>query len=72
MNFFKGEITQNNGLIFKLSNSIFKIPQNFTEKLKNYVNKPITMGIRPEHILEIEKEEENSFYCDVEEAYPRK
>ena len=70
MNFFEGKIVKNEGLFFKIDDFLFEIPQNYVEKLNNYVDKPITMGIRPEHILEIDKEEDNSFNCDVEVVEP--
>ena len=71
MNFFDGKVVKNNGLHFNTENNIlFNIPEKYHKPLNKYIDKPIIMGIRPEHILEVDKETENSFLCDVEVVEP--
>ncbi|CUT00835.1 hypothetical protein JGI22_00555, partial [Candidatus Kryptobacter tengchongensis] len=54
MNFLEGKIIQEDGLKFVENNNGFKllIPQEYQDKLKNYVGKEIILGIRPEHIYD--------------------
>lgn len=52
MNFLDGKIIEENTLFFQENNNglKLKIPENLTSKLKNYKDKNITLGIRPENI----------------------
>ena len=53
MNFLDGEIVTENGILgFKSENVLFGIPEPYSEKLKNYVGKPVTFGFRPEYIYD--------------------
>ncbi len=54
MNFLDGKIIHEDGLKFVENNNGLKlsIPQEFYDKLKNYVDRPIILGIRPEHIYD--------------------
>ncbi|MFC1726234.1 ABC transporter ATP-binding protein [candidate division KSB1 bacterium] len=71
MNFFDGKIVKNNGLNFSVLDKIlFQIPEKYYNSLNKYIDKPIIMGVRPEHIMEVDKETENSFSCDVEVVEP--
>jgi len=52
MNFFNGKILQNDGLRF-VSNVIqFQIPDRLSGNLKDYVDKEVILGIRPEHLYD--------------------
>ena len=52
MNFIKGSIQNEDGFIFKSDEGKCKIHFSvLPEVLKNYVGKPIEIGIRPEHIF---------------------
>ncbi|MEJ7675954.1 MAG: hypothetical protein WKF59_25465 [Chitinophagaceae bacterium] len=53
MNFIKGSIQNENGFIFKSDEGKCHIPlgNNLSEVLKDHINKPIEIGIRPEHIV---------------------
>ncbi|MEA2103478.1 MAG: sn-glycerol-3-phosphate ABC transporter ATP-binding protein UgpC [Candidatus Cloacimonadota bacterium] len=51
INFFDGEIKkEENNLVFVTPGYSLPIPDNFEEILKNYIDKKITFGIRPEDI----------------------
>jgi len=52
MNFMTGILNANGKLAFKQNTSNFALPiaSAFAQKLKPYSEKPITLGIRPEHI----------------------
>ena len=54
MNFIDGQIIQDDGIVFKSnSNGLsFKLNGKYQELLKTYVNKKITLGIRPEDIYD--------------------
>jgi multiple sugar transport system ATP-binding protein len=53
MNFIKGEIVQQDGLYFKDSSFQLKLESTKADKISKYINKKITLGIRPEDIVEI-------------------
>jgi len=55
MNFFKGKILKENGLWFKNSSIGLKVPQHYEYSLKDYVEKEVHAGIRPEDIHETTK-----------------
>ncbi|MGE5411646.1 MAG: ABC transporter ATP-binding protein [Clostridiales bacterium] len=61
MNFINGKIVEENGLLFKDdSNSItIKIPENSSSKLKNYKDKGVILGVRPEEIYDSPMESNN-------------
>lgn len=63
MNFIDGSITGDNGLSFKSKDNslLVTLPQLYKDSLKNYINKNVTMGIRPEDIL-LEQGNEQSVY----------
>lgn len=54
MNFVEGTIHQNNGLVFKSKGGAasINVGQNYNDRLKNYVNKSVWLGIRPEDIYD--------------------
>jgi len=60
MNFVSGKVVQDNGMFFQADSLKISIPEKIKDKLLNYVNKEIIMGIRPEHILLDEKGEINA------------
>ena len=52
MNFFTGTIKNNNGLVFDEGKIQLKIPTEYQKKLSAYINKKVSIGIRPEDISE--------------------
>jgi multiple sugar transport system ATP-binding protein len=50
MNFMRGTIEQSDGLWFKEGRLKLKVAPKHMDKLKNYIGKELTMGIRPEDI----------------------
>ncbi len=54
MNFLEGKIIHEDGLKFIENNNGLRlsIPQEYHDKLKNYVGKDVILGIRPEHIYD--------------------
>jgi multiple sugar transport system ATP-binding protein len=52
MNFFSGKVTNDGRLLFTQDGSsvTLPIPASFTDRLAGIVGKPVTLGIRPEHI----------------------
>lgn len=54
MNFVEGKIIQNGNLKFKCKDESLSIPLNseYESKLKNYINKFVWIGIRPENIYD--------------------
>lgn len=54
MNFLEGKITNGNGLTFisKDNGLTLKLNSTYNEQLKSYINKNITIGIRPEDIYD--------------------
>lgn len=50
MNFMNGTLNNDSGLIFAENKIKLQIPEKFDERLRNFVNKPIIFGIRPEDI----------------------
>lgn len=63
MNFIDGKIISESGIFFLSSDESLKIPllKKQTEKLKEYINKEVTIGIRPENISISENDNENQF-----------
>jgi len=65
MNFLSGKITSENGLSFKSAKNgiTLKISQKYTDKLKSFVDKEVTVGIRPEDIYDAQATaQQDSFY----------
>jgi multiple sugar transport system ATP-binding protein len=54
MNFISGKIIREDGLKFYETNNGLKlqIPSEFHDKLENYVDRKVILGIRPEHIYD--------------------
>jgi multiple sugar transport system ATP-binding protein len=53
MNFFQGELrTENGNLMFVNEDIRLKIPQEYYDSLISYSEKPVILGVRPEHILD--------------------
>ncbi len=52
MNFIEGTIRKERALVFEESNGAFRLPidKAHTKRLAGQVGKPVTLGIRPEHI----------------------
>ena len=52
MNFIKGEIIHQGGIIFKeqVGDIIFKLPEDYAHLLIHYAGKQVILGIRPEYI----------------------
>ncbi len=50
MNFMRGTIKNDSGLIFAEGKLQLQIPEKFKKQMSNYINKPIIFGIRPEDI----------------------
>jgi len=50
MNFMEGKITNANGLWFDEGKIKLRIPDNFDNRIKDYMGKSIILGIRPENI----------------------
>lgn len=52
MNFFEGTIVNEGGLTFKQEQSGVKFPihQQYSTRVSPYLNQPVALGIRPEHI----------------------
>ena len=53
MNFFTGSVTANGGLRFQETGSDFSIPigSEFSDRLRDVLGGPVTLGIRPEHLF---------------------
>lgn len=67
MNFIEGTITKNeNNLYFKGNEISLLLPETYKEKIINYLDKPIYLGIRPEDIF-VKDEGDFSFECEVVE-----
>jgi multiple sugar transport system ATP-binding protein len=65
MNFIKGSIQNENGIIFKSDEGKCKIHFNvLPEQLKDHIDKPLEIGIRPEHILIKENNSESNRDAD--------
>jgi len=52
MNFIKAEIRENDGVFIHSHIFNFPLPEPMSQELKAYKNKPIILGIRPEHIYD--------------------
>ncbi len=54
MNFIEGNLVQEDGILFKSKGKILNLKLNasLAERLKNYVGKPLWLGIRPEDIYD--------------------
>jgi multiple sugar transport system ATP-binding protein len=65
MNFLSGKITSENGLSFKSAQNgaVLKLGAKYAEKLKPYIDKDVTIGIRPEDIYDAQTTQaKDSFY----------
>ncbi|MHA1775470.1 MAG: ABC transporter ATP-binding protein [Promethearchaeota archaeon] len=52
MNFVEGTIKQENGRLIFISEAFsYKIPEYYQVGLKDFIDKNVTLGVRPEHIL---------------------
>ncbi len=62
MNFIEGTISKTDGLVFTSIDKSFtlEIPEKYKEKLSVYDNKGVFLGIRPEDILNVETNLENT------------
>ena len=61
MNFFEGVIRHDDGcLIFDEENFTVAIPDEWTDRLGDYTDKPVTFGVRPEDIGSPEAESRNN------------
>lgn len=58
MNFFKGKLYSDKELWFEWDNFKIKIPDRFKNGLSGFLNKEITIGLRPEH-LSVNKGDDN-------------
>jgi len=67
MNFIKGTIKKEKEFIFKSDEEkcTFILPDNLAETIKNYIDTPIELGIRPEHIL-IQENNFETVDCQLE------
>ncbi|GAB4339664.1 MAG: sn-glycerol-3-phosphate ABC transporter ATP-binding protein UgpC [Calditrichia bacterium] len=54
MNFFEGELVEENGLNFRSRTMNFVLPENLATKLKSSGKKKVVLGVRPEHIYDSE------------------
>ena len=55
MNFIEGTaVSKDSQLFFKTSGIELRIPQTQSEQLQNHRDKPVTLGLRPEHIRRLE------------------
>lgn len=52
MNFIDGKIQSEGRLLFKSNNGdlVFNLPDNYSQMMKLYSNKPVSLGIRPENV----------------------
>jgi len=71
MNFIKGVINNDSGYVFRSQESKCSIRFNeLPESLKKYINKPVEIGIRPEHIIILEDNadeyQQNKADCSLE------
>lgn len=68
MNFLEGKITSENGLSFKSAkNGInIKISSKYADKLKAYVDKEVTLGVRPEDIYDANSTTANDTFYKFE------
>ncbi|MBU0686469.1 MAG: sn-glycerol-3-phosphate ABC transporter ATP-binding protein UgpC [Candidatus Margulisbacteria bacterium] len=58
MNFIKGGLAQEGDrLVFKCSSFKFPIPKDFEEFIREYVGKDVTLGIRPEDIIDAKNQD---------------
>lgn len=65
MNFLSGKITSENGLSFRSAQNgaVLSIDKKYVEKLKAFVDKDVTIGIRPEDIYDAQTAAaQDSFY----------
>jgi multiple sugar transport system ATP-binding protein len=68
MNFVEGKIIQNGSLIFKCQGENLSISLNnkYTDKLKNYTNKFVWLGIRPEDIYDANNISSKETFAGIE------
>lgn len=52
MNFMKGTLEQENGLVFNEGTIRLRVPSRYNEALKDYAGRQVTFGIRPEDIYD--------------------
>jgi len=58
MNFVKGQLIQSQDRIeFECSSFKLMIPKDFEEYLRNYLGKPVTLGVRPEDIIDAKNQD---------------
>ena len=52
MNFFMGELTRDDGLVFQAAGDAFRlpVPATWADRLDAYVAQPVVLGIRPENL----------------------
>jgi multiple sugar transport system ATP-binding protein len=67
MNFIKGIIVQNDETFFAThqGNCKIKLSEKDSSLLKNYLSKPFELGVRPEHIIICEDEEDGKPDCTL-------
>jgi multiple sugar transport system ATP-binding protein len=71
INFIDGTIQNTNKISFASKNLDIVLPDSFKSKLKDYINKEVTLGVRPEDILsEKPSQEMPSFKAKVEVIEP--
>lgn len=70
MNFIKGKLTQSNGLHFVKGDIRIPIMEKYEEPMKDYVEKDVILGIRPEHVYITQEESVRSFKAKVEVVEP--
>ena len=68
MNFIKGHIKNDKGFSFinDTANCSIYLGTDIPDALKNYINKPVQIGVRPEHILICEEENIDKPGCTLE------
>jgi len=71
INFIDGTIQNTNKISFTSKNLNIVLPDSFKSKLKDYINKEVTLGVRPEDILSQKSSREMpSFKAKVEVIEP--
>lgn len=68
MNFIKGSIKNENGFRFLSDEGACNIHlgSNLSDAVKEFIAKPIEMGIRPEHILVVDETDDKQADCELE------
>jgi multiple sugar transport system ATP-binding protein len=72
MNFFEGSITKNGGIKFHSDQMDLELPNDVVDRFADLPSGPVTLGVRPEHILTKEPEDTsaNKFKAIVEVVEP--